>query len=88
NLILERKCVDGPTNQEVSCTSPLPTGVVKYQYLSVTYCTNARCSQTQSDTYRYGPDGKLYQRVVQGNVVSWQPVRRNGSDVYFNGVIF
>lgn len=88
NLTLERKCVDGPTNQEVSCSSPLPTGVVKYQYISVTYCTNASCSRTQSDTYRYGPDGKLYQRVVQGNVVSWQPVQRNGSDVYFNGVIF
>ncbi len=88
NLTLERKCVDSLTNLEVPCTIPLPTGVTKFQYISVSYCANNNCSQTASGTYRYGADGKLYRRVVQNNTASWQPVQRNGSDVYFNGVIF
>lgn len=88
SLSLERRCVESTSGLEVPCSLPLPAGVTKYQYIRVTYCADNDCSQTQSDTYRYGADGKLYQRVVQGNVVSWQPVQRNGSDVYFNGVIF
>ncbi|MFN4074052.1 MAG: hypothetical protein ACK4G4_11670 [Thermus sp.] len=88
NLTLERKCVNNLTQLEVPCALPLPTDVTKYQYISVTYCTNSNCSQTASSTYRYGSDGKLYQRVMQNNIASWEPVQRNGTDVYFNGVIF
>ena len=87
-LTLERRCVVAASDLEVPCSIPLPTGVNKYQYISVKYCANSRCSQTASQTYRYGVDRRLYRRVVQGTSTSWQTVQRNGSDVYFNGVIF
>lgn len=88
SLRLERKCIENLTGLEVTCALPLPVGVSKFQYITVTYCANNNCNQTTTETYRYGPDLKLYQRVTQGNTTTWQAVRRNNNDVYFNGVIF
>lgn len=84
-LRLSRKCVNDTTAQEVPCTLPLPTGVTKYQYIEVTYCSNSQCNKTSSATYRYGEDGILYQK---GSGSSWQQVQRRGNPVRFNGVIF
>jgi len=87
-LELRRVCVNETTGLEVPCSLSLPVGVTKYQYITVTYCQNNNCSQTKTEKYRYGEDRKLYQEVTQGTTTSWQAVQRNGSDVYFNGVIF
>lgn len=88
SLRLSRKCVNETTGLEVPCSLSLPVGVTKYQYIEVTYCANRNCTDTNTETYRYGEDRKLYQKVGQGQNASWQLVQRQGSEVYFNGVIF
>lgn len=88
NLRLERRCVNDLTNQAVPCSLPLPLGVTKYQYITVTYCTNNNCTRTETQVYRYGVDRKLYQEVTQGGTTTWQEVQRSGNPVFFNGVIF
>jgi len=57
---------------------------LKYQYIRVTACKTPSCNQTETKEYRYQEDRLLYEKV--GN--AWIPVVRNGSPVYFNGVIF
>ncbi|KGQ22988.1 DUF4900 domain-containing protein [Thermus filiformis] len=84
SLKLYRKCVSVVNGVEVACSEPLPLGVVKYQYIEVTYCTNANCNQTRTEVYRYGED-RLLQRQ-SGN--TFVVVQRNGSPVVFNGVIY
>lgn len=86
SLKLYRKCLLGET--EVACSEPLDPGVLKLQYIEVTYCVKTnkgKCTQDTTEVYRYGPDGLLYQEDNRGLFV---PVLRNGAPVRFNGVIY
>lgn len=84
SLKLYRKCLLGET--EVACSEPLDPGVLKLQYIEVTYCVKTNKGKCPTnEVYRYGPDGLLYQENNRGLFV---PVLRNGAPVRFNGVIY
>lgn len=84
SLKLYRKCLLGET--EVACSEPLDPGVLKLQYIEVTYCVKTNKGKCPTnEVYRYGPDGLLYQKNNRGLFV---PVLRNGAPVRFNGVIY